>query len=114
MSQATFTGQTKAWISSSTYKSMNELVEILESGNIKSAVDYVTYANHDMSLSGWTHIGAAEITVTLLPQEDIVSKEVEGLKKQLQAVRAEAQMRENAILDRISKLQALTYDEVTA
>jgi hypothetical protein len=34
-----------------------------------------------------------------------------GLKQQLEKVRADNHMRENAILDRISKLQAIEYVE---
>jgi hypothetical protein len=51
----------------------------------------------------------ATITVTLHPRDELVAKELEGLSTQLQKVRAENHMRENAILDRISKLQALEH-----
>jgi hypothetical protein len=54
-------------------------------------------------------VGVATITVTLHPRDELVAKELEGLNTQLQKVRAENHMRENAILDRISKLQALEH-----
>jgi hypothetical protein len=47
--------------------------------------------------------------VTFYPRETVVAKELDGLNTQLQKIRAENQQRENAILDRISKLQALEW-----
>jgi hypothetical protein len=58
---------------------------------------------------GWVEVGMATITVTLHPRDELVAKELEALSTQLQKVRAENQQRENAILDRISKLQALEH-----
>lgn len=39
----------------------------------------------------------------------VMAAKLAALKDQLQAVRAENQQRENAILDQISKLQAIDY-----
>lgn len=61
------------------------------------------------SSSVGSQIGTAVVTVTLYPANDIQAKELDRLNKQLQEVRAENQQRENAILDQISKLQALTF-----
>lgn len=61
------------------------------------------------SFDGYTQIGTAVVTVTMYPANDIQAKELDRLNKQLQTVRAENQQRENAILDQISKLQALTF-----
>ena len=57
----------------------------------------------------WPQIGTAVVTVTLYQDNDVQAKELERLNKQLQEVRAENQQRENAILDQISNLQALTF-----
>jgi hypothetical protein len=56
-----------------------------------------------------TKIGTAVVTVTLFPKADIHTQELAILNKALQAVRAENHVRENAILDRISKLSAIVY-----
>ena len=48
-----------------------------------------------------------KFTVTLHSRDTVVEKELAGLKQQLEKVRADNHMRENAILDRISKLQAI-------
>ena len=55
-------------------------------------------------------IGTAVVTVTLFPKEQIYIQELATLNKKLQEVRAENHVRENVILDRISKLTALTYE----
>jgi hypothetical protein len=82
----------------------------VKEGKFDDAAAEMSYLNHDMSdTDGWAEVGIATITVTFHPREELVSKELEGLNAQLQKVRADNMMRENAILDRISKLQALEY-----
>lgn len=61
--------------------------------------------------SGWMVIGHAETVVTFLDEKEIAGQQLDALKAELQSTRAENQKRENAILDQISKLQALTYVE---
>jgi hypothetical protein len=58
---------------------------------------------------GYTHIGSVTMTVDVKPTDQIALDKIEALKAKLQTVRAENQQRENAILDQISKLQALTF-----
>lgn len=55
-------------------------------------------------------LGTATVTVTFLPRDEMNAKQLAALNEKLQTVRAENQKRENAILDQISKLQALTYE----
>lgn len=58
---------------------------------------------------GYARIGTETVTVELHSENEIAASQLEALQKQLQAVRAENQQRENAILNQISKLQALTF-----
>ena len=58
---------------------------------------------------GYPQIGVATVTIELFSDDEITSKKLEALQAQLHTVRAENQQRENAILDQISKLQAITY-----
>lgn len=58
---------------------------------------------------GYSLIGAATVTVELHTEDQILAAKLAALKEQLQAVRAENQQRENAILDQISKLQAIDF-----
>ena len=57
---------------------------------------------------GYTYIGTATVTVEVNSNDQIVMDQIKSLNTQLQAVRAEAQQKENQILLQISKLQALT------
>ena len=65
------------------------------------------------STQGYSHIGTAEVVLTIHSQDQIVMSQLSALNAQLQAVRAESQQKENAILLQISKLQALTLDPNT-
>lgn len=58
---------------------------------------------------GYTLVGTATVTVELYAEGQIQAARISALKSQLQTVRAENQQRENAILDQISKLQAIDY-----
>lgn len=92
---------------------MRGLLDAIKEGNQDRAVEQLTYApDHMIGYEGWIHVGTARITVELLPVEDMQSAQLAALKAELQKVRAENQQRENAILDAISKLQALEYVEV--
>lgn len=107
-----FTGTAKAWTTSN-WRNMDTLLQAVAKGEFEEAVgEILSYTNHDMSSSEeWAEVGVATITVTLFPREQVVEKELSGLKQQLEKVRADNHMRENAILDRISKLQAIEYVE---
>ena len=105
-----FTGTTKAWTTSQ-WLDVDHILHLIKEDSLDEAASALTYSNHDMSdAEGWAEVGVATITVTFHPREELVAKELDGLNTQLQKVRAENQQRENAILDRISKLQAITYD----
>ena len=60
---------------------------------------------------GYVHIGTATVSLEIHSQDKIVVDQIKALNAQLQAVRAESQKKENAILLQISKLQALTMNE---
>lgn len=103
------TGKCNVW-STSKWFGVNEVLQAKKEGETDDIVAQLSYLNHDMShVADWVEIGIAEITVTLHPTDDIVEKQLEGLKEQLQRVRADNYMREKAILDSISNLQAITY-----
>lgn len=63
-----------------------------------------------MERDGYVHIGMATVTLEIHSQDKIVAGQIKALNDQLQAVRAESQQKENAILLQISKLQALTMN----
>jgi hypothetical protein len=102
-------GTIKAWTTSK-WRNIEYVEEMINKGDLAEALGSLAFINHDMSDSeDWTEVGIAEVTVTFHPRETVVAKELEGLQAQLERVRADNHMRENVILDRISKLQAITY-----
>ena len=71
-------------------------------------------SNGYFAREGYPLIGTAEVTVTLHSSDEIVQNQIAALQAQLQDARAQAHQAEQAILERISKLQALTYEPATA
>lgn len=59
---------------------------------------------------GYVHVANASVTLERLDDKTIHKQQLEGLSVALAAVRADNQRRENAILDQISKLQAIGYE----
>lgn len=92
--------------------SMRELIDGIAKNDHQKSGEAMSFTTYDMSTAdGWVKVGKARITVEVLPIEDMQSAQLAALKAKLQAVRAENQQRENAILDAISKLTALEYVE---
>lgn len=88
------------------YKSTyNDMAEI-ESGKTMPTI-------WDFEDEDSTQIGTAVVTVMLFSKAEINTRDLAVLNRKLQEVRAENHVRENAILDKISKLQALTYEVTT-
>lgn len=110
MSEAiTVTGTVRVWMSP--YVDWFRVEDMIRKGDHAQLVKSLNYSPHDMSASGWTEIGSAEISIRLGTQDERMSAAMESLQKQLAQERAESMQRQNAILDRISKLTAITYDE---
>lgn len=59
---------------------------------------------------GYPVIGTIECTLTLYSADKVVQSQIEALQAQLQDARAKAHQAERAILDQISKLQALEFN----
>lgn len=59
-------------------------------------------------------IGDADVVVTIRSQKEILRGQLDSLNEALNRERAESQQRQNAILDQISKLQALEWEGVQA
>lgn len=106
----TFTATTLAWLPS--YASMKEVNRHIDADATDQAISCIQMTNHDMTEQGWTQIGTASVTITLQDDDAIVGNQVATLRKELQAARAEAHMREQSITDRINNLLAITCDPV--
>lgn len=63
-----------------------------------------------LAKNGYSVIGTATLVVELHDPKTVQAGKIAALQEQLQAVRADNHRKENAILDQISKLQAIDYD----
>ena len=70
-------------------------------------------SNGDMSNSGWSLVGSAEVEIELFSREEMVSHKIDSLKLELQEELSAAEVRQSTLRDKISKLLAIT-NEVTA
>lgn len=93
--------------------SLAELMDGLSKNDSLGAGDALSFSKLDMS-SRWVKVGTAQITVELLDAKQIQNKQLAVLQAQLQKERADSQVRQNAILEQISKLQALEWEGVQA
>jgi hypothetical protein len=105
----TITGTVGVWMTSTT--NANYVEDLIAAGNESEVVKTLFFSPNDMAPCGWTQIGEAEVSIKLAPRSDRMAQALETLRQQLSKERAESMVRQNEILDRISKLQSLTYEE---
>lgn len=67
-------------------------------------------ANHSHGSEPWLKIGTAEIVLALTPPDTIAADEIRALQASLEAMRAQHHLAQQALLNRISKLQAISYE----
>lgn len=91
---------------------MGALLRALGDKNEKASINSLAfYHSETMTSQGWVKVGKATIEVEILPVDQLQSQQLTTLVAQLEKERAESQIRQNAITDKISKLQALTFVE---
>lgn len=93
----TVNGQLLAWLSA--YQ-LNE-----DPSNLTS----LTFSNQDMSECGWTQVGTAEISVTLLEDSEILSGKLSSLDEAEKRVKADAQNKLTEIERQRQQLLAIEY-----
>jgi hypothetical protein len=69
------------------------------------------FSNLDMAKYGYTLVGEAEITVALIPTNEMVENKVQALRNEAAAVRAAATATVTRIESQIQNLLAISYDE---
>jgi hypothetical protein len=106
----TITATVAAWLPS--HKMPHELIDLLGKGDATRVINALHLYGSPASkeFGDCPRVGTAEVTLTLLPADEQVRMAVEGLQKKLQEERAESQLRQQAILEAISKISALTYE----
>lgn len=99
----TITGTTKAWLSN--YDGPDAL-----EGEQDKAVSALWYSAHDMTGQGWVYAGVANITIEVVSNDDLIANKVATLRKELQTVRAKAEVAAGDIEAKIQKLLAITCE----
>jgi hypothetical protein len=105
MSARTITATVPVWIGSHSSIGPQQLCN----GSAEELIDGLTFVTLDMTACGYTMAGTAEITVTLVDTDTLIANKVETLRQELSQHRAEAHVKENAILEQINNLLAITY-----
>ena len=105
MSARTITATVPAWIG----KHSGLGPQTLANGSEEEIVNGLTFVTFDMLSCGYTLAGTAEIKVTLVDTDTLITNRVEMLRQELSQHRAEAHVKENAILEQINNLLAITY-----
>ena len=97
----TITQKTLAWLTK-----QDSLNSVISSKNIST----LGYTDSDMKAHGWACIGDATITVELHPQEAVVTRQVEQIEKEIQAVRAQSQSQIYELEAKKQSLLAITLE----
>lgn len=99
----TFKTTAKVWISTYSHHDAASLQKA-------DSLNGICVAEVSMTDSGYTHVGEADITVTIATPNQITGNKVASLRAELEKDRAESQRRQNQMVDKINKLEALTYE----
>jgi hypothetical protein len=94
------------------YTDVSEVIdELNRDGDTRHHFSYVKDDMIDsMREIGSAIIGTASITITLLPDEDITTGQIEALRAMREKILAEARAKASIIEDQISKLTAIGYN----
>ena len=72
-----------------------------------AAAERLGYSNIDMSKSGWTAVGYADVTLHLEDRDTMVQNKVDALRATVNSIQAVAQQQTTAIERQIQSLLAL-------
>lgn len=100
----TITGNVTVWFSS--FYGPEDITDDAE-----ASIGKLQFSNHDMSDSGWSRAGTAQVTVTMLSNEEIVDAKIEGLRSEKTQLMASHQMAMTRIDSKIQQLLAITMSE---
>lgn len=103
MSKTRFTVDRGVWLSQYALSTPNDL-------RAGKGHDELQFWGGDMKDSGYTLIGTASVTFEVMEEDEMVKSAVESLTAQLQKERADSQVRQNYLADKIQKLLAISHE----
>ena len=95
----------KVWISK---YSDHDAISLQSASDIRDIAIY--HVDADLAGGGYTHVGHADIIVTIATPDQIIGCKVASLRAELEKDRADSQMRQNGLIDQINKMEALCYE----
>lgn len=93
----------KAWLTND-YTSPEEL----HAAGGLNLLGLVHLSSHDMTDSGWVHVGNATVSLELFPIDGMVEKKVEALKAERDKAIADHFVKINRLNEKINNLLAIT------
>lgn len=102
-----FTTKARVWIPDHSHHDADSLQRIINLSDVQVSTG-------NMADYGWTHVGEADVSVTIASPDMIVANKVSALRAALERDRIESQRRQNQLIAKINTLEALTFSEVTA
>lgn len=106
MTTRIITGKLKAYLHEHALK-YNVTPEMLTTAD-PALVGHASY--YDFDAKDCALIGTAEITLTLLPLDTVVTNQVAALRQQITDVRAEAENKATQLERKVQELLAITYE----
>jgi hypothetical protein len=106
----TITATLPAWVTSG--RSVSRVLDYVKDGKQQTAAEAMFFTSSEMDKGSepWTRVGEADLSIRLFSRDDLVTSQLHTLKKQLDHARAEWLTKQQALLEQISKLQALTNE----
>lgn len=92
-----------------TYSSPDSLTSRDDKALVSATTPHFPWREDGSGPDGWTLCGTATITYEFCGMDELAANKVVALKAELEKDRAESEVRQNRILEQISKLQALEY-----
>lgn len=99
-----------AWVTHD--NAVGRVIRYVQEGKHQEAAEEMSFYTGDMDKGSnpWIRVGMAEVTVTLQSKDEMVTNQLRAVQNELDHARAEWLTKQQALLERISKLQALTNE----
>lgn len=99
----TVTGTLKVYLSDLSTLTPADLV----TGSADKLLKRLNYYDHPVA--GWTQVGEATISVTLMDENEIIGNAVVALKQEIQKTQADAEVKCNHLREKINNLLAIEF-----
>jgi hypothetical protein len=99
----TVTGKVSVWLS--TYGGP----EVFDRKEDERVIAGVAFTTTDMTDCGYTRVGTATVSFEVPTGQELIDNKAASLRAEIQKTRADAEVKVNALTERLNKLLALEY-----